>query len=322
MITNDLQYYQAGSNSAVLGVIDPNAAAPVVNAQCTATSDRVVMLRNVFLQAATALPAGADTAGSLTAFRVQSYDMNYSTQAVAGAGNGVPLRMFGQNSGIHRYMDPLIGLWVSQQVDIRVTLDAAAILRGGICVDDLEGDQRWRQLVDSLRRSNTPPGRIDWLFGLGVQNIAAGATATFIATAARPAVGPGMLCIDTGSPHVAGDLTVQDISINNISQLPSLAQTIPVEAFEPQNFQRTGMVISKPLDLGTPVSVQITNNSGAPINSVHCGFVNPPAFMLSELARSYTSLPASERAELEKMGASPVQLLGGAPTAPGRMISR
>ncbi len=320
MITNDLDYYQGGSNSAILGVIDPNAAVPVAAAQATATSDRAVMLRSLFLQATTV--AGADTAGGITALNVQSYNLNYAAPGGVG-GNGFPLRAFGQNSGIHRYLDILCGLWVSQQVDVRATLDVAAVIRGAIGVDDLEGSgsaRAWRMLIDSLRRSNVPPGRVDLLLGAGTQIAAVGPT-TWTATCARPAMGPGMLVVDTTTAIAPGDLVISNISINNVSQMPSLAQTIPFEALTPANFTRQGYCIAKPLDLGTPVSVEITNTTAAPLAAIHVGWVNPAAFAIAEMQRSYAVLPASERKTLEKAGASPMQLLGTtAPVASGRVI--
>ncbi len=317
MITNDLQYWQNGSNSAVLGITQVGAAA--VAAQATATTDRVVMLRSLFLLATTA--ANVNVGGSVTELNVQSYNLNYTSPGGIG-GNGFPLTAFGPNSGVNRFLDVLCGLWVSQQLDIRATLDAAAIIRGSVGVDDLEGTgaaQQWRMLVDSLRRSSTPPGRIDLLAGLGVQQAAVGNT-VFTATTARPVVGPGMLVVDTATAGLnPGELTITDISINNISQLPSLAQGIPFEAFQPNNFQRQGIMIAKPLDLGTPISVTVNNSTGAPIAAIHVGFVNPPSFAIAELQKRFAVLPARERKELEKIGASPIQLLGANGTA-GRVI--
>jgi hypothetical protein len=324
MITNDLDYFQGGSNSAVLGIIDPNAGAPVAIAQATATTDRAVMLRSLFLLATTVGPPPIAVGGSITALNVQSFNLNYSAPGGVG-GNGFPLTAFGFNSGLHRFLDVLCGLWVSQQVTINATLDVAAVIRGSIGVDDLEGTgsaRAWRLLIDSLRRSNVPPGRIDMVLGCGVQNAQVGNT-VFTGTCARPVMGPGMLVCDTSTAGLnPGELVITDISINNVSQLPSLAQTIPFEAFQPQNFQRAGFVIAKPLDLGTPVSVTISNTTAAPIANIHVGFVNPPAFAIAEMSRSYSVLPASERNALEKVGASPMQLLGAQALPSGRIIGR
>ena len=320
MITNDLDYFQGGSNSAVLGIAHVGPAAAIATA--TATTDRAVMLRSLFLLATTA--ANVNVGGSITALNVQSFNLNYSAPGGVG-GNGFPLTAFGPNSGLHRFLDVLCGLWVSQQVTINATLDAAAIIRGSLGVDDLEGTgsaRAWRLLIDSLRRSNVPPGRIDMVLGCGVQQAAVGNT-VFTGTCARPVMGPGMLVVDTTTAGLnPGELVITDISINNVSQLPSLAQTIPFEAFQPNNFQRSGFVIAKPLDLGTPVSVTINNTTGAPIADIHVGFVNPPAFAIAEMSRSYSVLPAAERNALEKVGASPMQLLGAQALPSGRIIGR
>jgi hypothetical protein len=327
MITNDLERLQPGSNSSILGCTQVGAAA--VNPQVTAQSDRVVMLRSLAL-APQAAAAGTGF-GVIDNLFVQSWDLCWSTTTIAGQGSGMPMSPFypatmavGANpqlggGGLGDYTQMMCGLWVQQTVDIRCTMLVADVVAGSVGVDDLESNVKWRSLVDSLRRSNVPPGRLNWLYGLGFAPVPAAAAGVngqivFQASAARPGIGPGQLVIQA-DPHVPGDLVITDISVSNVSQLPSLAQNLPIESVEASQFSRQGITIAKPLDLATPVSVTVQNTSANVLNCA-VGFISPPAFAIAELGKSYASLPGSERRKLESIGASPAQLFGSV----GRVI--
>ena len=119
-------------------------------------------------------------------------------------------------------------------------------------------------------------------------------------------------------PHAPGDLLISDISISNVSQLPSLARAVNFDSCMTTSYQRRGITIAKPIDLATPVAVTVQNTTGAPVPAVSVGFISPPAFAIGELNKAYQCLPGSARRQLESQGASPTQLLGGA-TA-GRVI--
>lgn len=244
---------QYGSNNMALGLTSSAAA---VNPVLTSDTDRPVIL------GALTLLSGR---GLCTALRVASWDLNWSNA-------GFPVSIFGLNSGVNEENYANIAVFPGQAIDGRFTLDAAGVVGGMWAIDDLESDEEAMALVQRLVKSQRPPGRINWVFGLGEVTVAAGAAATLTANAARAGNGPGQLVLDIAGAPVVGDLDVTGVTIQNVDQKPN-ARPIDALAFQPGNFNRNGIYIQQGIGINTPVAVQLFNNSAGPL-TVSGAFIN------------------------------------------------
>lgn len=246
---------QLNSNNMGLGLTSTPAAASVT---ATSTTNRPVIM------GALTLVAGR---GLGTTLQVATWDLNW------GSG-GYPLSVFGLNSGLFEDNFAGISFFTGQDISITANLDAPGVIGGGWAVDDLQSDAQALAQAKLMVKNQQPPGRINWVFGLGEIAVPAGATRQVLtATAKRDGIGPGMLCLDIAGAPAVGDLQLVDVQIEGISQMPS-SNPIDALALQAGNFNRAGFSINRELTVNTPVSLFFANPTGAPI-TVSAAFLNP-----------------------------------------------
>lgn len=238
-----------------------NRGAPATNIPLTSRSDRGIIMKG--------LNISTDQPGGLASLKVGTVEMLWNENP---GQNTFPIEVFGPGSALYMYNDAGIFLADGNSVSLEAILAAAGTIQAQWGADDATPQQL--AIFEQLEAQKRPPGRDNWLFGMGRNSIGAGATVDVTVRSARAAAELGELVCTLDTVVGPGDVELVDILIQNRSQLPNNI-SFDLGLFQPANFNRSGYYIGGPIPRSAPVTLRLRNNTAGAIVA-HPGFIASP----------------------------------------------
>ena len=229
----------------------------------TGTTQVPVMLEDLILE------GGAASGGLITSMRVAGQEIFASNQAVPVAALNAECQSEGFRS---------ISLTLDQQQTFALDINNTSAANGTFQFSVATSPITQEQVVPTSQSGDA----LNYIFGFGESlAIGAGATVNLTATALRPCVLGRLVVTADGAPGSGGNLAgveIASILVNNIELLSGAAGAggnVPASAFGPLSTDVNGAQLAYPVELNSQVTIQITNNSAAPIGIGAAAFCLP-----------------------------------------------
>lgn len=190
-------------------------------------------------------------------------------QSLMASDRGANIQMFAPKAHVEGHRGMAIPLAQQQTVSVDITLVANGTVSAGVSLRPID--------PTAVIPVNKLGSALNYVFGLGLVNVLAGAGGSLIATARRDCV-LGLCVLDaSANPE---DVQIRSVTINNVELLAGpdgAAGEFGIECFGFDSTDDDGNVVGYPVRTNDVVNIDFWNYNAAPVNVYGGIFVLPVA---------------------------------------------